>query len=99
MAKTVKFTEEELKSVENIRNSYLDIQQQFGQVHIAEIKLGKQLDQILEKKSQLEKDLSDLGETETKFIEGVTKKYGDGQLNPETGDYVVSPSQSNQNKS
>ena len=38
MPEEVKFTEEELKQVQNIQASYQNIQNQFGQLKLAQIK-------------------------------------------------------------
>ena len=42
MPKEVKFTEEELKQVQNIQASYSNIQNQFGQLKMAQIRLDEQ---------------------------------------------------------
>ena len=89
MAKEVKFTEEELKQVQNIQRSYTKIQNQFGQLKMAQIRLDNQ-------EVELENALTDIQDEENKFLDGITKKYGQGALNPETG--VFTPAES-ENKS
>ena len=42
MPEEVKFTEEELKQVQNIQRSYANIQNQFGQLKITQIRLDNQ---------------------------------------------------------
>ena len=78
MPEEVKFTNEELKQVQDIQLSYLTIQNQFGQIKMSILRLEE--DEI-----NLEKSLSDLQNEEKTFLEGITKKYGQGTLNPETG--------------
>ena len=85
MPEEVKFTEEELAQVQNIQRSYTTIQNQFGQLKLAQIRLDK--DEI-----QLEDALKSIQEEENKFLEGITEKYGQGSLNPETG--VFTPNKS-----
>ena len=87
MSKEVKFTEEELKQVQNIQTSYQNIQSQFGQLKLAQIRLDEQ-------EVELEDALKQIQSEEKKFLDGITEKYGQGTLNPETG--VFTP---NENKS
>ena len=78
MPEEVKFTEEELKQVQDIQNKYISIQNQFGQLKLAQINLDNQ-------EIDLEKALENLQTEEQKFLDLTTQKYGQGSLNPETG--------------
>ena len=73
-----KFTEDELKQVQNIQLSYQNIQNQFGQLKMAQIRLDEQ-------EIELEETLKNIQSKEKKFLDGITEKYGEGTLNPETG--------------
>ena len=42
MPEAVKFTEEELKQVQDIQQSYANVQNQFGQLKMAQIRLDEQ---------------------------------------------------------
>ena len=72
-----KFTEDELKQVQNIQLSYQNIQNQFGQLKMAQIRLDEQ-------EIELEETLKNIQSKEKKFLDGITEKYGEGTLNPET---------------
>ena len=85
MPEEAKFTEEELKQVQNIQSKYKDIQNQFGQLKMAQIRLDEQ-------EIELENSLKSLQEKESKFLDGITDKYGQGSLNPKTG--VFTPNKS-----
>ena len=89
MPEEVKFTEEELKQVQNIQQSYVNVQNQFGQLKMAQIRLDNQ-------EVELEDALKSIQDEEKKFLDGITDKYGQGTLNPETG--VFTPTES-ENKS
>ena len=78
MPEEVKFTEEELKQVQNIQKNYASIQNQFGQLKLAQIRLDEQ-------EVDLEEALKSIQSEEKKFLDGITDKYGQGTLNPETG--------------
>ena len=91
MPEEVKFTEEELKQVQNVQKSYVNIQNQFGQLKLAQIRLDN--DEVV-----LEDALKQIQSEEKKFLDGITEKYGQGTLNPETGVFTSSESTS-KNKS
>ena len=90
MPKEVKFTKDELTQVQNIQKSYANVQNQFGQLKLAQIRLDN--DEVT-----LEEGLKSIQDEEVKFLDGITKKYGQGSLNPDTG--VFTPSESSENKS
>ena len=85
MPEEVKFTEEELKQVQNIQTSYANVQNQFGQLKLAQIRLDNQ-------EVDLEDALKQIQSEEKKFLDGITKKYGQGSLNPETGVFTSTES-------
>jgi len=89
MSEEVKFSEEELKQVKEIQDGYFDIQNQFGQVSVAKIRLQKQEDDIINHEENLRTKFIEMQETERKFLDSVTEKYGQGTLNPETGVFTT----------
>ena len=87
MPEEVKFTEEELKQVQNIQVSYQNVQNQFGQLKLAQIRLDNQ-------EVDLEEALKQVQSEEKKFLDGITNKYGQGTLNPETGVFTPTENKS-----
>ena len=87
MPEEVKFTEEEIKQVQNIRQSYLNVQNQFGQLKLTRIRLDEQ-------EVELEDALKSIQSEEKKFLDGITEKYGQGTLNPETGVFTPTENKS-----
>ena len=85
MPEEVKFTKDELTQVQNIQKSYATVQNQFGQLKMAQIRLDEQ-------EVELEESLKSIQDDEKKFLDGITEKYGEGTLNPETG--VFTPTKS-----
>jgi len=83
----VKFTEEELTQVQNIQVSYQNVQNQFGQLKMAQIRLDAQ-------EVDLEEALKTIQSEEKKFLDGITEKYGQGSLNPETGVFTPTENKS-----
>ena len=86
MAETKKFTQEELDKVKEIQDSYFSIQSELGSLALTEIR-------IKDSKSNLNDRLKAIQTDERTFLEGITKKYGQGSLNPETGDFTPEKSE------
>ena len=86
MPEEVKFTEEELTQVKNIQISYQNVQNQFGQLKLTQIRLDNQ-------EVELENSLKQIQDEEKKFLDGITDKYGVGTLNPETGVFTPTASE------
>ena len=84
---STKFSEEEMKTVKEIQQRYVDVQHKLGQLSVAEIRLNQQLDALNITRTELNDTFIKTQKEETDFIKLITEKYGDGVLNPETGEY------------
>jgi hypothetical protein len=85
MPEETKFTEEEMNQVKSFQQNYMNIQNQFGQLKMAQIRLDEQ-------EIDLENSLKSIQDEEKKFLDAITEKYGEGTLNPESG--VFTPNKS-----
>tara|TARA_Y100000593_G_scaffold62143_1_gene115208 strand:- start:1916 stop:2203 length:288 start_codon:yes stop_codon:yes gene_type:complete len=85
--KQQKFSEEEMKTVKDIQQKYVDIQHKLGQLSVAEIRLNQQLDALANTRDELNSLFVKTQDGEKEFIKVVTEKYGDGILDPQTGVY------------
>ena len=85
MSKQVKFTEEEIKQLNGIREEYINIQSQFGQLAVSKIRLESDMDNLSRLEEDLHKSFIVNNKSEQDFVDGITKKYGDGTFNPDTG--------------
>ena len=88
MSKPIKFTADELKQVTEIQDSYFDIQNKFGQLKIAKIRLNNQVDSLNIQEEELHKNLTKIEEGESKFLNGIREKYGEGTLDSKTGEFT-----------
>ena len=86
----VKFTEEELQSIQNLSVKNNDITNRFGQLAIAKINIEKQSESIEEEEFKLHEELEALKKEEQETLQKITDKYGPGNLDPQTG--VFTPS-------
>ena len=93
MAKSqdTKFSEEELKSLQELQNSYQQKQLQFGQLRVQRLLVQQQLDSIDDTEAKLEVEYGEVQETERKLVADLNKKYGPGNLDPATGVFTPTP--------
>jgi len=88
----VKFTEEELKQVQNFQVEYSNVTTKLGQLSLSKLRIRNQADAVDSEYESTINNFKKLQEDENSFLESITKKYGDGSLNPETG--VFTPNKS-----
>ena len=81
----VKFTEEELQSLNDLQVKYNTITNQFGQLAIAKLNLEKQTEVVNDQEFELQEQLNQAREDEQKILNDITEKYGPGQLDPQSG--------------
>ena len=86
----VKFTDDELKLIQEISQKSNEITNRFGQLAIAKINLEKQSEAVEEEEFKLHEELEALKKQEQETLQSITDKYGPGQLDPQTG--VFTPS-------
>jgi len=84
----VKFSEEELQSLQELQNTYAGISTQFGQLKVSKMNLERQFNSLEQSEDALEKAWDDNREKETELVQSLTEKYGPGSLNPQTGEYT-----------
>ena len=85
MSDDIKFSEEEMKSLRDLQDSYTKKQAELGQVSVQRILLNQQIDTLDERQTQLESEYTQVQQQEQDLVKKLNEKYGPGQLNPETG--------------
>ena len=88
MPEEIKFSYEELKQLKDIQQKYFEIQNSLGQVSIARLNLHKQLNNLASTEEGLTKDFENHQKVEKDFVDEITKKYGNGNLNIENGTFI-----------
>ena len=88
MSESVKFTDEEMKELKEIQESYIEVQNNLGQTQVSILRLEQQRENLFNYENSLKEKFFKVQEDEKKFIEKVTEKYGDGELNPNTGEFI-----------
>ena len=92
MADDIKFTEDEMKSLRDLQDSYTQKQAELGQVSVQRILLNQQLDDLNKRESDLQSKYVEIQQQEQDLVKKLNEKYGTGQLDPESG--VFTPNNS-----
>jgi hypothetical protein len=90
-SKETKFTEDELKQLQDLQTSYQQAQLQFGQLKVQQVLAQQQADAMMEAEDKLEADYVDIQESERKLVDTLNEKYGPGSLDPTTGVFTPTP--------
>ena len=85
MSEEVKFTKEELDSINNFQGRYAQVRNDFGDISLSKISLNNQLEELDKVKEEAQNNLKKIQTEERNFLDELNKKYGEGNLNPETG--------------
>ena len=87
MAKAQKLTKDELTSISSIRNEATQIFFELGRIAIRRRNV---LNQIEDDEEKLENQHDDLVKKENDFYQTLQEKYGDGSIEPSTGEFIPS---------
>lgn len=90
MAETIKFTEEEVGKINQLRVQVSNVFTKLGQLAIEK---QRRIDEIDSIEKQLIGDHAELQEVERKLFEDLNKKYGDGNYDPDTNTFTPVPSE------
>ena len=99
MSEPIKFTEQELKKVNELQGTYLNLQNALGQISIGRIRLEQQLQDYDDAEGKVRERFAETQKEERDFIGEINKKYGDGNLDINTGVFSPAPKkESTENK-
>ena len=89
-SKEVKFTDDELKSLQELQTSYQEKQAVLGQLSVQRILLNQQIEALDIRTEEVETEYQAVQQEERDIVKTLNDKYGAGQLDPTTG--VFTPS-------
>lgn len=84
MSEKVKFSDDEIKKIDDIQLVYSRIKDDFGGICLNKINLRNRIDELDEYEDNLAKEYEDNRKKESSLIEDLNKKYGDGTFDPVT---------------
>jgi len=85
MAEKIKFTEDEVKQINELRIEVGAVFTELGQIHIER---KRRLSDLEQREIELNKQHSELVIKEETLFKGLNEKYGDGDYNPTTGEFT-----------
>tara|TARA_B100000214_G_scaffold360168_1_gene322311 strand:- start:2570 stop:2854 length:285 start_codon:yes stop_codon:yes gene_type:complete len=87
-SKTVKFTKEELESLQNLKNDYANIQNELGRNSVLRIQAEQRVEDLDNNQIQLEVMYKETQQREINLVGELTEKYGVGNLDVNTGEFT-----------
>jgi hypothetical protein len=96
MANEIKFTDDEMKEISEMQKTYMGIQNAYGQLGMNRLRMEKDIENLRLAEENITKSFEETQQKEKDFVTSITKKYGDGNLNLETGTFT--PRSKNQDK-
>jgi len=84
-SKDVKFTKDELNSIEELRNNYNSVTNSLGMLEVSRMQTEKRLETIKSDKIRLETQYEQLTMVEKELINSLTEKYGQGSIDINSG--------------
>ena len=74
MSEKVKFSDEELKDLEQLQNDYSQKQVELGQVHVQRLLLNQQIEELHNKQSALEQEYIQIQGREKQLVDALNQK-------------------------
>ena len=96
--KEVKFTKDEMSQLTELQQTYAAVQNTLGQLSVSSIRLSQELGSLDEAESKLRTDFVETQQKERDFVQDINKKYGDGNLDLNTGVFTPRPAEETTDK-
>lgn len=81
----IKFSEEELKSLQELQTNYQEKQSILGQLAVQKILLDQQSNALDNRMKDVQMEYEAVQQSERDLVVKLNEKYGPGQLDPTTG--------------
>ena len=84
-SKELKFSEDELQSLQGLQTSYQEKQAMLGQLAVQRILMNQQIEALEVRTTEVEQEYQTVQQEERDIVKTLNEKYGPGQLDPATG--------------
>ena len=81
----VKFTDEELQSLQGLQEKYTEKQGLLGQLTVQRLLLDQQREALTARTTEVEQEYQTVQQEERELVTTLNEKYGPGQLDPTSG--------------
>jgi regulator of replication initiation timing len=87
MAETIKFTNEELESIQDIRDGFDRKVTEFGYIYLEHKNTRERLDAIAAEEERLNNEYQELLDREKELVTNLNEKYGTGTVDLTNGEF------------
>tara|TARA_R100000008_G_C3568001_1_gene160288 strand:- start:773 stop:1054 length:282 start_codon:yes stop_codon:yes gene_type:complete len=88
MANETTFSEEELKQINEVADTYNSLQTELGNLSVQKILVDDRILAIQDREAEIRKEWKKNQVTEGDLVKTLSEKYGEGTLDPKTGNFV-----------
>ena len=88
MADDNKFTEGELKQINEVAETYSVLQTELGNLGVQKILVDERIQAIQKREESIRVEWKENQNTERELVKTLSDKYGEGTLDPKTGDFT-----------
>ena len=88
MSQPIKITEAELSEIRMLQGKFQESIFKLGNLQIEKMELDRMVTEFVEKEKILKDEWISLQKLESGTIDKLINKYGEGGLNPSTGEYI-----------
>lgn len=91
MADDNKFTDDELKQINTIADTYSQLQTELGNLGVQKILVDERIQAIQDREEAIRGEWKKNQTTEQELVKTLSDKYGEGTLDPKTGEFTPVP--------
>ena len=88
MAEEKKFSDEELKQINEVADTYSSLQTELGNLSVQKILVDDRIQAIQDREAEIRKEWKKNQVTEQDLVKTLSEKYGEGTLDPKTGEFI-----------
>ena len=88
MAKSQKFTEDEMNQIQELQKNYQDATATLGRLSVQEIILSQQIENVDNERENVKTAYSELQKKEQTLVQTLNDKYGAGTLDIVSGEFT-----------
>ena len=92
-SKELKFSDDELQSLQGLQTSYQEKQAMLGQLAVQRILMNQQIEALEVRTTEVEQEYHAVQQEEQDIVKTLNEKYGPGQLDPTTGVFTPTTSE------
>ena len=90
MSEIKKVDQADIENLRLLREQYSEISAKLGQLKIEQLLINQQVDRLKQLEDTFASEYFKLQAEEQKLAEEISKKYGSGQINIDTGEFIPS---------